>query len=72
MIIPWLSIICAISAASAVPVSVVPVRQYVLLAPEFPRLDLQPQVKLQQPAAVQSVQPIQQIQPIQPIQPVSK
>lgn len=61
MIIPWLSIICAISVASAVPVSVVPVRQYVLLAPELPRLDLPPTVKLQQPAAVQSLQPIQPV-----------
>lgn len=55
MIIPWLLIVCAISAASALPVSVVPVRQYVLLAPELPRLELPSTVKLQQPAAIQPV-----------------
>lgn len=63
MFLTWLSIVCALSAASALPVSpvsVVPVRQYVLLAPELPRLELPSEVKLQQPAPIQpaAIQPV--------------
>lgn len=58
MVISWLSVICVASVASALPVSVVPVRQYVLLAPELPKFTLQPTLKVQAPTVSAPVQPV--------------
>lgn len=59
MVLPWLSVLCVISTASALPVSVVPIRPYVFLAPELPKFTLQPTLKVQAPSSIQ-----QQIQPV--------
>lgn len=58
MFISWLSVLGAISAATALPVSVFPVRPYVFLAPELPKFTFQPTVKVQSPATVQQIQPV--------------
>ncbi|XP_055312463.1 uncharacterized protein LOC129574433 [Sitodiplosis mosellana] len=58
MFISWLSILSAISVATALPVSVYPVRPYVFLAPELPKFALQPTVKVQSPATIQQIQPV--------------
>lgn len=61
MFISWLSVLSAISVATALPVSVYPVRPYVFLAPELPKFALQPTVKVQAPASIQRIQPIPQL-----------
>lgn len=58
MFISWFAVLGAISVATALPVSVFPVRPYVLLAPELPKFALQPTVKVQSPATVQQIQPV--------------
>lgn len=54
---PLLSIVCALSAVYAVPLSVYPVRPYIFLAPELPKYQLlgnqvQPALKVQPVPAV--------------------
>lgn len=54
--IPLLSLVCVLSAINALPVSVLPVRQYVFLAPELPKFQLKPaQLKLQTEPLIQSL-----------------
>lgn len=65
MVISWLSVLCVVSVASALPVSVVPVRQYVFLAPELPKFTLQPSLKVQAAAPAPAQLPF--AAPVQPV-----
>lgn len=47
LLIPFLSIVCALSTVYTLPLSVVPVRPYIFLAPELPKYQLQPSLKVQ-------------------------
>lgn len=55
MFVTWFSILSAISVASAVPVSLFPIRPYVILGSDLPKFALQPAVKIQSPASIQAV-----------------
>lgn len=53
--ISLLSIVCAISTTNGLPASLLPVRPYVFLAPELPKFQLQPTLKVQSPLTNQPV-----------------